>query len=212
MRLLKDSLTLDEGSAPATPAANKSILYVLSDGLWYTKDDAGVVTPLGMTTQAALLNSSLHADTLTGTVVRGAMIAGNSTPKWSLLTIGAAGYVLRSDGTDLAWGPQKRANGTTSSSTPTPNVDTTELYFLSALATNPTFGAPTGTPYNGQALMTRIKDNGTARTLAWNAAYQPGGVALPTTTVISKILHTLFIYDADNSLNKWMCVGSVQEA
>ena len=37
------------------------------------------------------------------------------------------------------------------------------------------------------------------------------GVALPSATVISKILHVGFIYNTDNALNKWCCVGSQQE-
>lgn len=201
----------ENASAPATPASGKAIIYPKADGLWYSKDDAGVETALG-SAQAALLNSTLHADTLTGTVVRGDLILGNNTPKWARLALGAAGYVLRSDGTDAAWGPAVRRNGTTSSATPTPDVDTTDLYSLTALAEAAEFGAPTGTPYNGQKLMIRIKDNGTARALTWNAAYVAGGTALPSTTVLSKILHVGFVYNTDNALNKWMCVGSAQEA
>lgn len=108
--------------------------------------------------------------------------------------------------------PNVRVNGTTSSSTPTPDIDTTDLYDLTALAANATFGAPTGTPFNGQKLLIRIKDNGTARTLSWNGAYVAGGAALPTTTVISKILYVGFIYNTANALNKWQCVASSQEA
>jgi len=33
-----------EGAAPGTPAAATAILYVKADGLWYSKDDAGVET------------------------------------------------------------------------------------------------------------------------------------------------------------------------
>lgn len=99
----------------------------------------------------------------------------------------------------------------TSSSTPTPDVDITDLYDVTALATAPTFGAPTGTPVNGQKLIIRIKDNATLRALAWNAAYVAGGVALPTTTTASKILTIGFMYNTANSLNKWMCVAAVEE-
>jgi len=51
-----------------------------------------------------LLQSTVHTDTLTGTVVRGDVIVGNATPKWSRLAIGLAGRFLRSDGTDVSWG------------------------------------------------------------------------------------------------------------
>lgn len=105
-----------------------------------------------------------------------------------------------------------RVTATTSSATPTPNADTTDAYELTALAEAAAFGAPTGTPVNFQKLLIRIKDNGTARALTWNAAFVAGGTALPTTTVISKILTVGFIYNTANSLNKWQCVGSQQEA
>lgn len=51
----------------------------------------------------ALLDGSAHTDTLAGTVVRGDVIVGNSTPKWSRLGIGAARTYLKSDGTDASW-------------------------------------------------------------------------------------------------------------
>ena len=105
-----------------------------------------------------------------------------------------------------------RVVATASSATPTPDADGTDLYSLTALATNPTFGAPTGTPVNGQKLLIRIKDNGTARTLNWNAAYVAGGASLPTTTVINKTMHLGFIYNTDNSLNKWMLIAKAEEA
>lgn len=100
----------------------------------------------------------------------------------------------------------------TSSATPTPNADTTDLYDVTALGEAAAFGAPTGTPVNGQVLKIRIKDNGTARALTWNAAYVAGGVALPSTTVLSKILLIAFEYDTANTLNKWRCIATAQEA
>lgn len=105
-----------------------------------------------------------------------------------------------------------RVNGTTSSATPTPDCDTTDLYSLTAQAAAAAFVNPTGTPANGQKLLIRIKDNGTARALTWGTAYVAGGVALPTTTVLSKILTLGFIYNTDNSLGKWQLVASAQEA
>lgn len=50
-----------------------------------------------------LLDGSRNQDTLAGTVVRGDLVAGNGTPKWARLAIGAANRVLRSDGTDPSW-------------------------------------------------------------------------------------------------------------
>lgn len=92
-----------------------------------------------------------------------------------------------------------RIGTTASSSTPTPDYDSHDQYNVTALAAGATFGAPTGTPVDGQHLVIRVKDNGTARTLAYNAAYRAVGVTLPTTTVISKTLYLGGIYNAADS-------------
>ncbi|MHA4844425.1 beta strand repeat-containing protein [Flavitalea antarctica] len=99
-----------------------------------------------------------------------------------------------------------RIGTTTSSTTPTPDADANDQYNVTVLAANATFGAPTGTPTDGQALLIRIKDNGTARTLSWNAIYRAGTVlALPTTTTISKTMYVQFVYNSADT--KWDIVG-----
>lgn len=105
----------------------------------------------------------------------------------------------------------KRVQSVTDAATVTPNADTNECVDITALAQAVTIAAPTGTPTNFQTLIIRFKDNGTARAITWNAAFVAGGVALPTTTVISKILTVGFFYNTANSLNKWQCVASAQE-
>lgn len=61
-------------------------------------------TDAAWSTDTHNLLSARHADTAAQTVSRGSLIYGNSTPAWDELTIGAAGTVLVSDGTDAAWG------------------------------------------------------------------------------------------------------------
>lgn len=91
---------------------------------------------------------------------------------------------------------------TASSATPTPTWWSLRNYFtITALATAPTFSAPSGTPVDWNMLIIRIKDNGTARALSWNAIYRSGDTTLPTTTVISKTLYLMFIYNSADS--KW---------
>ncbi|HEU4574616.1 MAG TPA: hypothetical protein VFS36_06400 [Chitinophagaceae bacterium] len=100
----------------------------------------------------------------------------------------------------------KRVGTTASSATPTPNADSHDVYTVTALAATATFGAPTGTPTEGQSLIIRVKDNGTARSLSWNAVYRSGtDVTLPTTTVVNKTLYIGFIYNSTDS--KWDCVA-----
>jgi len=99
---------------------------------------------------------------------------------------------------------------TTSSSTPTPTGNYKENeYYLTALAAGATFAAPSGTPVNGNTLLIRIKDNGTARTLAWNSIYRAIGVTLPTTTTASKTLYIGCIYNSTDS--KWDVVSVVEQ-
>lgn len=104
-----------------------------------------------------------------------------------------------------------RVGGAASSATPTPDVDSQDLYDLTALAVAAGFVNPTGTPVNGQKLIIRIKDNGAARALTWGTAYIAGGANLPSTTILSKILTLGFIYNTANALNKWQCVAASQE-
>jgi hypothetical protein len=49
------------------------------------------------------LLSATHSDTLADSVVRGDIMVGNSTPKWSRLAKGAAGYALIMGASDPAW-------------------------------------------------------------------------------------------------------------
>ena len=101
-------------------------------------------------------------------------------------------------------GQDARVQTVTSSATVTP-VSTNDLVIITAQATGLTLANPTGTFTEGQALMIRIKDNGTARTIAFDTNYRAIGVTLPTTTVISKTLYLGIIYNATDG--KWDIVG-----
>lgn len=73
-----------------------------------------------------------------------------------------------------------------------------------------TVGAPVGTPINGQSLMLRFKDNGTARAITWNVAYRAVGVTLPTTTTAGKTLYVGCTWNATDS--KWDVLAVGKEA
>lgn len=79
----------------------------------------------------------------------------------------------------------KRVVTTTDDSTAVIDTDITDEYELTAMANATTFTV-TGTPTDGQTLLIRLKDNGTARALTWTMSGGVIGVTLPTTTVISK--------------------------
>lgn len=95
------------------------------------------------------------------------------------------------------------------SATITPTGDTVDMYTVTALAQAATIAAPSGTPVNGQKLLLRLLDNGTARALTWNSIYVSRGATLPTTTTLSKYTYVGLIYNSTAS--KWDCVAVVTE-
>jgi hypothetical protein len=106
----------------------------------------------------------------------------------------------------------KRVTTITSHATPTINTDNCDCVTITAQAeaiTSMTTNL-SGTPTNFQTLIFRIKDDGTARAITWGASFVAKGVALPTTTVISKLLTVGFIYDT--VLSTWGCVAALSEA
>lgn len=102
-----------------------------------------------------------------------------------------------------------RVQTVTSSATVTP-TSTNDLVTITAQAAGLTIANPTGTMTEGQALMIRIKDNGTARSIAFGTNYRALGITLPTTTVISKTLYLGCIWNATDT--KFDIVGLNQEA
>jgi hypothetical protein len=141
---------------------------------------------------------------------------------------GGSGNVLTSDGTDWTSAAPvvtatstntftnkritKRVTTISSHATPTVNTDDCDVVTITAQAeaiTSMTTNL-SGTPTNFQTLIFRILDNGTARAITWGAKFVAKGVALPTTTVLSKLLTVGFIYDTVTTT--WGCVASSQEA
>lgn len=102
-------------------------------------------------------------------------------------------------------------SGGTASATQSPNGDTTDIYTIDGLSVPiTTFNAPSGTPVNGQKIIIRIVDNGTARAISgWSATYAAVGATLPTLTVANKYLYVGCIYNS-NSL-KWDVISVVQQ-
>lgn len=98
-----------------------------------------------------------------------------------------------------------------SSATPTPTGSSFWNFFtVTALATNATIAAPSGTPASANRIIIRIKDNGTSRTLAYNAIFRAIGVTLPTATVINKTIYLGCVYNTEDS--KWDVIAYQLEA
>ncbi len=104
----------------------------------------------------------------------------------------------------------KRVFSTADTATLTIDSDSYDGAKVTALAQAMTIAAPTGTPTVQQGLIIRLKDNGTARALTWNAAFRAIGVTLPTTTVISKTTYVGCIWNTDDS--KWDAIAVATQA
>lgn len=104
----------------------------------------------------------------------------------------------------------RSVNTQASTATLTPD-SVSHMYQITAQAAALAIANPTGTPANGQSMLFRIKDNGTARAISWSGTqYRAVGVTLPLTTVISKTLYIGLIYNSADT--KWDVLAVGQEA
>ena len=192
------------GRATTDTLTNKT----LTSPVIATINNTGTLT---LPTSTDTLVGRATTDTLTNKTLTAPVIATISNTGTVTLPTATTTLVGR-DTTDTLANKRidPRVTSTTSSSTPTPDVSTTNDYILTALAVGATFGSPTGTPVQGTPLVIRIKDNGSAQTLAWNAIYRAVGVTLPTTTVISKTLYVGMKYNSTDT--KWDVIATAQEA
>jgi hypothetical protein len=92
-----------------------------------------------------------------------------------------------------------------------PNVDNTDIVTVNGLAETMGVQAPTGTAHEGQLLIIRIRDNGTAQVLGWASIYmsQNAYAALPGATVAYHTLHLAFRYN--QLYGKWALLALTQE-
>jgi len=100
----------------------------------------------------------------------------------------------------------------TGTSVPSINTDTTDIYTITAQAEAITSMSTnlSGTPVNGQTLVIRIKDNGTARAITWGSSFTAVGITLPTTTTANKLTYVGFMYNSTSA--KWDALATVTEA
>ena len=139
----------------------------------------------------------------TGTLANNdALIYESSTQLWKNKTIATAlGY------TPASYTP--RVQSVTSSATVTP-TNTNDLVKITAQSAALAIANPTGSWDEGQSLMIRIKDNGTARAITWDTNYRAIGVTLPTTTTATKTTYLGIIYNSTDT--KWDVIGVTTQA
>ena len=172
----------------------------------------GTVTSVAATVPAFLsvagspiTTSGTLAITLSGTALP---IANGGTGATTLAGASIATYSGTETLTNKRIDP--RVTSAASASSLTPSVATADVYAYTALAAGLTINAPTGTPVDGDKLMFRLLDNGTSRSLTWDATYTVIGVTLPTATTISKTTYVGCIYNANNT--RWDVIAVTTQA
>ena len=130
------------------------------------------------------------------------------------LVDGTSGQFLSTNGSAvMSWSTgasyTPRVQTVASAATVTP-TSTNDLVTITAQAAALALANPTGTWDEGQPLMIRIKDNGTARAITYGSDYRAIGVTLPTTTVISKTTYLGIIYNSTDT--KWDVISVTTQA
>ena len=159
----------------------------------------------GTTTNKYSVNLKDGTEGVAGRFLRNMDTDGNAN--WANIAISDVNSLQTS--LDAKFPLNPRIQTVTSSATVTP-TSTNDLVTITAQATGLTLANPTGTFVEGQSLMIRIKDNGTARAITFGADYRAIGITLPTTTVISKTMYLGIIYNSTDA--KWDILGLNQQA
>jgi hypothetical protein len=196
----------DKGSTTTNP-------LTVQDAIFRTVVSAGSIkaSTLSLNTYSILDGDGkiqLFTNGVAYAIIKATNLADNITLELPNKTVGTYTLATTSDFSGTNTGDQTflnaRVQSVTSSATVTP-ISTNDLVKITAQAVGLTLANPTGTFTEGQALMIRIKDNGTARTIAFDTNYRAIGVTLPTTTVISKTMYLGIIYNSTDT--KWDIVG-----
>lgn len=100
---------------------------------------------------------------------------------------------------------------TTAPTTITPDVSLYDQININGLTAGLTINAPITAPFSdGTRLLFQILDNGTSRTITWNATYIPIGVVLPVSTTASKMTYVGCLYNLTNT--RWDVIAVVTQA
>lgn len=187
-----------------------------------------LTTPnLGTPTAATLTNATglpiVNGTTGTLSVARGGtgatsltgLVLGNGTSAFTTVTAPSGAVVGTTDTQTLS---SKRVNprvvaAAATTGNLTINGDTTDVYKAEGLTGAITFLQPSGGPADGQRLMIRIEDNGTARGITWTTsagAFREVGITLPTTTVSGKVTYVGCVYNSTDGF--WDAIATVTQA
>lgn len=184
-------------------SANIVITVPAIGGRWtFTNATSGsytvTIASAGAGTSVAIaqgFSTLLFSDGTNIVLADGGLVTGSPTFNNLTLTgnLTTAGYISGRQ--------NSRVSSQTSPASISVDIGTYDQYVVTALANSLSFPASTtGTPLNGNKMIIRIKDNGSAQSLSWttsgSGSYRAVGVTLPTTTISSKVLYVGCIYNS----------------
>ena len=158
----------------------------------------GVSGSVATATSTPLITLSLGAITPTSVAASGT-VTGSNIPSFP------SGSVVGTTDTQIITNKrlEPRVYNTTSNTSLTPEIDTYDIFEITALAGAITINNhSTSTPTAGEKMIIRLKDNGTARVIAYGTYYRSSSdLNLPTTTILSKTMYMGFIWNLADT--KW---------
>jgi hypothetical protein len=208
---LADAVTVKNTTGTGIAVAAGKSMFVYNNGTnvvdaitYLTSLTTGALSASGATTFTA---GTASTSTTTGTAVitgglgvSGRINAANFDGIVGANTAAAGSFTTGSFSTAISNSRiNPRTSSTASTATLTPDISAYDQYNLTAQAATLTVAAPIGTPVDGNKLIIRILDNGTTRSISWNATYTAIGVTLPTATTANKIIYVGCIYNSTNT-------------
>jgi predicted heme/steroid binding protein len=186
-------------------SANLTVQRAGSDSLYATsKVTSFIISPGQSAVFSTASSNTANLWTILFSAQTGADVGLGNVDNTSNATERAATATI----TNHRWIP--RIDSTTSSATPTINTNNVDIYKITAQTANITSFTTnlSGSPQDGEIL--EIQITGTAaRAITWGADFVAGTVPLPTTTVTTATLTTIFQRYTTSSYgnNKWACVN-----
>lgn len=196
------NIVVSGGSSPTTKATFNT---ALTDGDFVFVDDnrnTALTGTLAVANGGTGLNGSDY----------GALLVSSDNLQMEFISPSDGGKVLTSTGFG---GFPYWAYANSQIQTPPPssvitiNPFNTDQMHITGLSVNTTIDISTTNAWSGQKIIIRIRDNGTARTIAWNALFRAIGVTLPLTTVPNKLIYVTVIYNGSDL--KWDVIAVAQE-